>query len=236
VPLHGSGWNPKVITRAVVGYTTATETVHVDTELGEGFLKALGNPAGPHALACELVGSLAADWLGLRTLDFAVIDVKDPEEVFLDGRVWAQRGPAFISRAESTGFTWGGDAQTISGISDREHITRLVVLDTWLRNCDRYSPDGGRINRKNVFLVQKTQPQRILELIAMDFTHAFTCGSDLDRGLGYIERIRDTRIFGLFPEFRQYLSRGEILRCADRLSQFDLAQAEALVALVPREW
>jgi hypothetical protein len=34
-------------------------TARVDTDLGEGYIKALGNPEGPHILACELIGSHA---------------------------------------------------------------------------------------------------------------------------------------------------------------------------------
>jgi hypothetical protein len=236
VPLHGNGWNPNTIIRAVLGLTTATRTVRIETELGEGFLKALGNPEGPHALACEFVGSLAADWLGLKTLDFSLIEVTDPEEVAFEGQSWAQPGPAFISRAEDMGLTWGGDPQTLSGVSNVQDNNRLVVLDTWIRNCDRYSPDGRRINLKNVFLVQRTQPQRTLELVAMDFTHAFTCGRPLDRSLGFIERIRDASIFGRFPEFEMHLSREHIAACATRLNEFDMAVAESFIALVPMEW
>jgi HipA-like protein len=236
VPLHGNGWNPNTITRAVQGYATATRTVRVDTDHGEGFLKALGNPEGPHALACELVGSLAADWLGLKTFDFSIIEVTDPEEVAFDGQSWAQPGPAFISRAEDMGFTWGGDPQMISAISNRKDITRLVLLDTWLRNCDRRSPDGSRINLSNVFLVQRSHPQRILELFAMDFTHAFTCGSPLDRRLGHIERVQDAAIFGRFPEFDALISRDEAVACAARLGDFDAATAQRFIAHVPLEW
>jgi hypothetical protein len=236
VPLHGNGWNPNTISRAIRGLTTAARTVQVETDQGEGFLKALGNPEGPHILACELVGSLAADWLGLKTLDFSIIDVTDPEDVAFEGHSWAQPGPAFISRAEATGFTWGGDSQTVSAISNREDLARLVVLDTWLRNCDRRSPDGRRINLNNVFLVQRTRPQRILELLAMDFTHAFTCGGPLDRTLGHIEKIRDPSIFGRFPEFETYLSRDEVTACAVRLGGFDIATASGFVARVPAEW
>jgi hypothetical protein len=236
VPFHGNGWNPNTITRAVKGFTTATRTVRVDTDLGEGFLKALGNPEGPHALACELVGSLCADWLGLKTFDFALIRVTDPDEVSLMGERWAQPGPAFISRAEDMGFTWGGDAQTISAVVNRGDLSRLVVLDSWLRNCDRHAPDGRRINRKNVFLMQRTQPQRQLELIAMDFTHAFTCGNELDRRLGYIEKIRDEAVFGLFDEFKAHLSREVVIETAARLMAFDSNLAELFISRVPTEW
>jgi len=236
VPYHGNNWNPNTITRAVQEYDTATRTMRVDTEQGEGFLKALGNPEGPHALACELVGSLAADWLGLKTLDFSLIEVTDPSDVAFGESSWVERGPAFISRTESMGLTWGGDHQTLSAVSNREDISRLVVLDSWIRNCDRHSPDGRRINLNNVFLVQRVTPQRILELLAIDFTHAFTCGSALDRRLGHIERIRDVSIFGRFPEFDMYLSREDVTSCAARLETFDAATAASFVARVPLEW
>ena len=236
MPFHGNGWNPSTITRAVNGFTTSTRTVRVDTDQGEGFLKALGNPEGPHALACELVGSLAADWLGLKTLDFSLINVIDPYEVAFDGQSWAQPGPAFISRAESMPLQWGGDSQTIASISNLEDISRIVVLDTWIRNCDRHSPDGRRINRNNVFLVQRAHPRRILELFAMDFTHAFTCGGPIDRRIGHIEKIRDDSIFGRFPEFEMHLSREDVVACAERLEGFDMAVAESFVARVPIEW
>jgi hypothetical protein len=236
LPLHGNGWNPSTITRTVDGLATATETTRVDTDAGEGFLKALGNPEGPHALACELVGSLIADWFGLKTFDFSLIEVHDRDEVVVMGRSRAQPGKAFICRAEDKGYTWGGDAQTISGISNREDITRLVILDTWLRNCDRHAPDGGRINLKNVFLLQRTSPSRKLELIAMDFTHAFTCGGPLDRTLGYIEKIQDEGIYGLFPEFRPHISRDEVISCVARLAEFNRGIADRMLAYIPAQW
>lgn len=236
MPLNGNGWHPTSITRAVSQYETATRTVRVDTDQGEGFLKALGNPEGPHALACELVGSLTADWLGLRTFDFAIVEVLGPDEVVISGRCAADVGPAFITRAEDTGFTWGGDGHSLSGLANPEDISGLVVLDTWLRNCDRYSPDGRRINLGNVFLLQKTIPVRRLELVAMDFTHSFTCGHPLDRRIGHLEKIRDEAIFGLFPEFRALLSRDQVSTLASRLATFSLTLARSFISQVPVEW
>ena len=233
---HANGWHPNTVIRTIRLYSSATRTVHVDTELGEGFLKGLGNPEGPHALACELVGSMAASWLGLKTFDFSIINVNSPDEVATSEGSLVDPGPAFISRAEPMGFTWGGDAQTIAQISNVADITRLVVLDSWLRNCDRYAPDGRRINLKNVFLIQRTQPHRALELYAMDFTHAFTCGSALDRRISNIDRVKDPAIYGLFPEFRPHLSRAEVRRCAGRLEAFVSNDAENMVSEIPVEW
>jgi hypothetical protein len=236
MPLNGNGWNPTSITRAISKYETATRTVRVETDAGEGFLKALGNPEGPQVLACELVGSCAANWLGLKTFDFSLIEVTNPDEVVISGQSYAAPGPAFITRAEESGFTWGGDQQTLAAIANQQDVSRLVVLDTWLRNCDRHSPDGQRINLGNVFLLQRTQPQRGLELIAMDFTHSFTCGQALDRRLGHIEKIRDNQTYGLFPEFRTLLARETVVLSAARLSTFTLADANAMTSIVPVQW
>jgi len=69
-------WTPSRILRVVEAFPTGTSVVRVETDQGEGFLKALGNAAGPHSLACELVGTRLAHRLGLRTLSFAVISDK----------------------------------------------------------------------------------------------------------------------------------------------------------------
>lgn len=45
----------------------------MDTDEGEGFLKTLGNSEGPNVLACEWIGTLLADWFGLRTLEHSII-------------------------------------------------------------------------------------------------------------------------------------------------------------------
>ena len=53
----------------------------VRTDAGDGYLKAMGNPAGEHALACELVGTQLAAWFGLPVFDFAIIQVTAADEL-----------------------------------------------------------------------------------------------------------------------------------------------------------
>jgi hypothetical protein len=152
VPLNGNGWSPRNVIRFTQSFGTAAGTARIDTDAGEGYIKALGNAEGPHILACELVGSLLADWLGLSTLDFSLIDVTADDEIPFHGGGIANPGPAFISRAEQ-GITWGGTSNELKTVHNQLDISGLVILDTWVRNCDRYAPEGARVNRDNVFFV-----------------------------------------------------------------------------------
>jgi hypothetical protein len=221
--------------RFVQSFPSAAATARVDTDLGEGFIKALGNPEGPHILACELVGSLLADWLGLPTLNFALVYVTAEDEIpfFRGGN--AAAGPAFISRDEPKGFPWGGDEDLLQYVHNRPDISGLVVLDTWILNCDRYAPNGTRVNRDNVFFVQYPGSKRVL-LKAMDFTHAFTCGWEMTPRIRFIDKVMDEQVYGLFPEFKGSLDREEIRRFGARLTQFTADVASAFLRRVPREW
>ena len=235
MPYSAEQWRPTFVTRFVQGFATALLTSRVDTDHGEGYVKTLGTPAGPHPLACELLGSLAADWLGAATFDFSLIDIDVPDVIPLTNGSYPSAGTAFISRAEDGGFTWGGDSQTLASVRDQRAFGQLVVLDTWLRNCDRHAPDKSRVNRNNVFLIQRLEPTR-LELMAMDFTHALTCGEPLDKSIGRIERIRDQKVYGFFDEFKPYVSKEMISASCDRLSTFDTATAQSFLDRVPADW
>jgi hypothetical protein len=74
-----SNWQPKVIRAYVDTVPSSTNVAIVETDAGKGYLKAMGNPEGEHALACELVGTQLAHWFGLRTFDFALIAVNENE-------------------------------------------------------------------------------------------------------------------------------------------------------------
>jgi hypothetical protein len=234
--MSGGVWRPTTVVRFIKAIPTSTNVVRVDTDAGEGFLKALGNPEGPHVLACELVGTLLADWLGLSTLDYAIVAVTPDDEIpFVRGGS-AFTGPAFITRAVE-GFPWGGDVETLRQIRQPETLSQLVALDTWIRNCDRYRPAPNlRVNRDNVFLAWQAEPEPGLVLKAMDHTHAFTCGRELTSRIGHLDEIRDTAIFGRFPEFQTLLDLDHVRAASGRMGQMDRATAEQFVAQVPVEW
>jgi hypothetical protein len=178
----------------------------VMTDTGEGYLKAMGNEAGEHALACEWVGSQLARWLGLSTLDFSLIDVTEANELPFAKGGFAKPGPAFLTRTEP-GEPWGGKKRELKRLINPQDINLLVVFDTWTLNCDRHAPkkDGTwRINRDNVFLSEEAPPGQLL-LKSIDHTHCFTCGGDLTPKIAGIDQMRDPGIYGLFKEFRPFL-------------------------------
>jgi hypothetical protein len=236
MPLRTNGWTPTAITMFSGNRPTGASVVIVDTDCGMGYLKGLGNEAGPHALACEFVGSLAADWLGLPTLDFDIIEVSEFDELPLAKGGYVERGPAFISKRVD-GFPWGGDPESLNKLDNIADITRLVICDTWILNCDRRSITGERVreNRDNVFLT-KAEKSGKLRLIAMDHTHAFTCGRELTSKINQIGTVQNSQRFGLFPEFETHWNMVVASDSLKRLAEFDQPTASNFIKQIPVQW
>src|SRR6266704_1574859 len=93
-------WRPKIIRRYIDSFPTGAGTIRIRTEAGDGYLKAMGNPGGEHILACEWVGTQLAQWFGLSTFDYCLIDVGDEIELPFAKGGQAKCGPAFLTRAE----------------------------------------------------------------------------------------------------------------------------------------
>ena len=134
-------------------------------------------------------------------------------------------------------MAWGGDVSALRNILNPGDVSRLIVLDTWIRNCDRYRPEPNRrVNRDNVFLAWESNSRKGLTLKAIDHTHAFTCGRELTTRLGRLEDVQDTTLFGCFPEFLSFLRHEDVSDCAARLAQMDITEASKAVGKVPSDW
>lgn len=233
-------WRPRTIERLVRSFPTSACTTHVRTDQGDGYLKALESPEGPHILACEYIATNLAQWLGLRTFDYSIIQLGPDEPVIFHNGQKAKEGPAFITRGE-IGETWSGSKEQLEEIENKEDIGRLVVFDTWTLNCDRYSiPIDGefgrpRVNRDNVFFSTESDAGKLI-LKAMDHTHCFSCGRELKEDLKNIGRIQDPRVFGLFPEFLDLLKKEDVERAATDLRSFDSSVLGKALNGVPDEW
>jgi hypothetical protein len=136
------------------------------------------------------------------------------------------------------GHQWGGDGRELDLIDNPDVITRLVVFDTWTRNCDRHPPDLAtrRPNYGNVFFSEEGANPGRFRLIAMDHTHCFTCGRDLGPGVASIDAVRDERIYGLFPAFIPRMQRAVLQTTLHRLELLDRDTVEAAVGTIPSEW
>ncbi|HEY3789712.1 MAG TPA: hypothetical protein VGL71_12700 [Urbifossiella sp.] len=163
------------------------------------------------------------------------IDAAQDEIPFLRGG-HAASGTAFVSRAVS-GHTWGGSADELDDLVNPDDISHLVVFDTWVRNCDRYPPDLKlrKANYDNVFLADVSEAQR-LQLVAMDHTHCFTCGRDLNAHIARIESVKDDRLYGLFPGFVPAIRQHEVEACVSRLRELLAPFVADIVATIPADW
>jgi hypothetical protein len=241
-------WPPTRFLRLEKVLGTSMRTAIVQTDAGRAYLKAMGNPEGEHALACELIGTRLAAWFGLPTLDHHVLILEDADVFELPGGGEIRPGPAFITRGV-TAIEWSGERRALGRLHNPDDIAALVVLDTWLLNCDRYPrvprvdppphPAAGwrRPNRGNVLLEwEGTDRRRPRRLLAMDFTHAFTAGHELSPRVAHIESIQDSGIYGCFPEFRPFLTEEAVRSATMRLRDVSSALVGPIVEAIPGAW
>jgi len=236
LPWHSSPvWQPTEVTQFINHLNSGAGTIIVRTDAGLAYLKALGNPDGPHALVKDLLGTHLAAMLGLPTFDYAMIEVTDLDELrfFRGGN--AEPGPAFVTRGEE-GSVWDGSKRLLAKIDNPDAISGLVVVDTWLRNSDRFYLPKNRVNWDNVFFSKESTEDGKLSLRAMDFSHAIQFGGELSTGVSSIGKIRDDTVFGLFPEFQKKLSRDAIRHYASILGGLSRSQIEDAVGLIPYQW
>jgi len=229
-------WHPTRVDRfekAVPG--TSTQPVIVTTDAGRAYLKAINNPEGEHALARDFVGTLLADWFGLRTLAMAVLDHDGIVDLRLDDGRLAEAGPSLATRQEP-GKSWSGDPHDLDPVINKEDLTRLVVFDTWIRNRDRCPPNPDRpSNVDNVFLSERGLEGRAVRVMAIDHTHAFATG-DLSARLNRIEEVQDEAVYGLFREFFGRLDSRTVVEAADRLREVTPEMVSGTIARLPSAW
>jgi hypothetical protein len=228
----GRVWQPTLVKRAIEPLQTSTRVVKVATDVGNGFLKGMGNPAGNVALATELVGGELAQWFGLKTPPFAVVPVSDID-IPMIGHGYMTHGPGFISK-EIDGLTSDGGDVFLSKLSNPEDVSKIIIFDTWIRNADRCPPDPGNIpfNRDNLFF---TPEGRKFHLVAFDHSHCFV-ETTLEDELGGAHLVEDEQIYGRFPEFAPYITADAVGAAVARLGQMTPATAKEIVDSVPAKW
>jgi hypothetical protein len=234
-----SAWQPKQFSRYVETIKSSSLTAVIETDAGRAFLKAINNRQGVHVLACDWIGTKLARRFGLKTFDMAILELAEDDEIPLDDKTNAAPGPSFITRAEE-GQPMGG-AASLEQIENVEDIARLIVFDTWVRNCDRYAPGMGkddepRMNADNLFLSVDGAPDGKLILKAIDHGHIFTCGKPLTPKLTSIETIKEERLYGCFPFFRSVVTVEQICQIATELKEKRSRLCGGLLGDLPAAW
>jgi hypothetical protein len=232
-------WQPTKFLRHIETTGSSSRTAIVQTDAGLAYLKAINNPQSPHILACDWIGTKLARRFGLQTFDVAILELENEDEIPLDQYTNAGNGPAFVARSEK-GEPLAGSL-TLRLVQNINDIPRLIVFDTWVRNCDRYRPtsedEPERINLDNIFLSEEGAEAGEFILKAIDHGHIFSCGKPLDRNLANIANVKDERLYGLYPFFRQYVTGDQIARIAsEELRTVGTDFWEDLIDSIPAAW
>jgi hypothetical protein len=182
------------------------------------------------------VATHLAKWFGLPTFDIAILHLGEDDCFALPKGYRAQPGPAFASCAIA-GHPWDSTEGELRRLINADTITRLVIFDNWVLNCDRHPPDlmVRHPNYGNVFLAETGATGR-LRLMAMDHTHCFNCGREWSAALAHDRWMKDERTYGLFPQFVQFLSRTAGDAAVSRLREMTKELAIAVVPPIPPEW
>lgn len=233
-----ANWQPTTFLRFIETVESSSRTAIIETDAGRAYLKAINNPQGVHVLACDLLGTQLARRFGLQTLDAAVLILAVDDEIPLDGG-HAQKGPAFVTRGEE-GESLGGE-KALSKIENIDDLAKIIIFDTWTKNCDRYGPGLGknstaRENRDNLFLSAEDAPDGQFILKPIDFGHIITCGRELTPRIANIDNIREERVYGNFPFFKNHVSRDRIIEESERLKTFGKENWQDLIANLPDDW
>lgn len=230
-------WPPTTFRRFARAIKSSTAVARIVTDAGPAYVKALGNPQGPHALACDLVGTRLAHWFGLQTFEEAILNLEATDEIPLYNGAQAKPGPAFVTR-EERGTPWSGDPDELAMLDNPQDLSRIVVFDTWTRNCDRHPADleTRKPNRDNVFLSGTRSTEGHFRLVAMDHGHCFTCGRELTAKAATIDAVRDERAYGLFPEFLPFLRPEVIATCLAQLGNLPVHLVREIVDGIPAAW
>jgi len=230
-------WKPTKIRRVIETLGSSTGATLVMTDDGKAYAKLMGNPEGKQSLFCEALGTMAAEYLGLPVFEHAFVNVTEPGIVEYHDGSKSGVGPAFVAK-EHEGTAWGGTEEELEAVVNPSACAGLVVLDTWIRNCDRYRPDERetRCNYRNVFLSGADAPRGKFNLVAMDHTHCLACGWELTPKISHIDNVKDARLYGHFPGFKKYVTRQAVGTYATRLGAFTPSDAQRFLGQIPNPW
>ena len=191
IPWHSSSnWQPTEVSQFINHVNSGAGTLIVRTDAGLAYLKALGNPDGPHALVKDLLGTHLAAMLGLPTFDYAVIEVTDLDELpfFKVGK--AEPGPVFVTRG-------GGELTT--GVSSIANIRDEDVFGLFPEFRKRLSRDAVRHYASILGGVSRSQMEDAVGLVPqqwhLDSPVRLALASYLFQRASFVAETIESRLF-----------------------------------------
>lgn len=225
-------WEPTKITRIVDFLSTSTKPIKAETDDGLALIKYIGNRQGCDALVAEFVAGSLARHVDIPVPDFAIVHC--PEIEIERFGIVTTPGPSFASRWVADAMSLAPDSRLLANLRDTSIITALVVFDTWIRNFDRYS-NGGDDPISNLDNILFVPDKKKTAMVVIDHTDAFV-ESTFDDELGDPTWWDDQTIYGLFPDFRPFLSHKALMNMFDKISRVDMATLEEILGGLPQEW
>src|SRR5262249_55680933 len=233
-------WNPTKYRQSIRPVVNSSSLViRIQTDDGEAFLKAIHSELiCPEVLGCEWLGTHLAKRFGLQTFQISRIPIRGGDNVRLKKQsrtILAKAGPAIVTKSETGKDIW--TTKTIkSEILNPDDVNRLIVFDTWMRNCDRYLGTTGGSRRwdnpRNIFISENPDGTNVLKVI--DHGYILTCGHPIDPGLRHKEC--EQKIYGLFPQFVPMISCRRVNEISKELSTVQTSMWDDLLSEIPHQW
>ncbi len=222
-------FQPTALRREIESYDSSTRPCLVDTNSGQAIVKAANNPAGPSAIVSEIVCAELGKWFGLSIPDFCVLNEINLQLALGNTGKFFEK-PVFASKYQiaETRDVSGKMLEKLENVHD---ISKLVIFDTWIRNYDRYDAVYQHKNSDNYLLKQIGNTTKY-ELIVIDHSHCISLDSINDVN-DWADLTEDETIYGLFPEFRPYITNQHVTSALKKLSELDDIHVEEIVNSIP---
>jgi len=228
----GAECQPTTIVREIEIFESSCRPAKVATDVADGFIKGVGNPQGRSALISEVLAAELGTWFGLQIPPFAIV-ANCPVRIQMLSHPGYIEPPLFFSKAVDGTPRDGGDT-FLRRLRRPGDIARLVVFDTWIRNCDRFME--GSENSDNL-LYALSEERGLYELVPIDHSHCFI-DIDFENDLpGSVPNlINDHQIYGLYPEFIPFITADSVDSALADLTKLDREFVIECVNALPAEW
>jgi hypothetical protein len=236
-------WGPTSISTPGLAVSSATRPVPVSTDCGDAFLKPMWADIPANLLAREMIGLRLAQAIGLDAPACCVYELGMGEMVRDMAGEECSDGPALLVQRIPWAF-WDGTPEGLRPIRNKRDLAGLVVLDTWLRNSDRYPPiaEGRAVptpsygNLQNVALSPDTEMPRAFRVRAVDFSNTLHPGRNLDPLKLGPAAVADPGVYGLFPPFRGLIKPAHVESFVGRLDSLSTQKIRGIMDCVPQLW